>query len=143
MSSNRAKKLRRLAKTISVLHRMEARELARVNAACIEIREREAGVHAFLDTDLAGAEFLAELAIASAARLRENLVEAEAQLEGQRELTANAKAKAERAQRRVEALVELSTQASAARKLDEVIEAIVQNRSVSGKDCVIHNGQDT
>lgn len=130
MTGDRVKKFRRLAKAIAILHRMEAGELARVNAACVEIREHEAGVHAYLDANVAGTEFLAELAIVRAGRLREKLVEAEAELVRQIELTTGSMAKAEGAKKRIEAAVTSVEQASAARTLDDVIEAIVQSSSV-------------
>lgn len=129
MSKDREKKLRRLAKTISVLHRMEASELARVSAACVELREREAGVRSYLDANRAGNEYFAELALARAARLRENLAQTEAQLKEKMELTAKAIAKAEGAKKRVNTVATLTKQISAARTLDEVIEAIVRRSS--------------
>lgn len=129
MPTDRTKSLRRFAQTANLLYKIETRELAQINAARRELRERHAGAQAYLDASLGSSELLNELAIASAVRLRKKLVEIEAQHAGQMDSTIGSMAKAKGAMARLEAEIMWNNEVAAKRTLDELIEAIIVNNS--------------
>lgn len=87
---SRSRKLRRLVRVTELIYRQQSAELAGLNHHHAGIAEAVAVAESYLDRDAPGYDFMSELAIARAGRLRTELKELEAALNKQRELTSAA-----------------------------------------------------
>lgn len=121
-AKSRTGRLKRLVKLKRMLYEIETSALALASADAAEATEVANSAASYLDAEPQSANFLAELAVARAARARRLLTEAEDALRAQVETAVDVKTRLLGAENRLDAANEATDRAQAARVLEDVLE---------------------
>lgn len=127
------KKLRRLVRVTTLLYRQEAAEAAKLQGERSSLLESLEGAAQRLDADATSA-FDASLAIAWAARRRQELTRTDAELEDQLKIAGSALASMKGAENRLASERSKLEREAELRTLEQVIESVVQRGARFGQD---------
>jgi len=131
MSASKGARLNRLVRVAQLIYRREAAELARKQLDAREASEIVIDAEQRLDGPLAGGDFLAQLSVARAARARQQLANADAQVHAQLEVTMDAMSRSKGAESELDIHAMEIEKARARKDADDLQERIARPPSSS------------